>query len=173
VFVRQTSSIWHGLKWGALAIGLGFSQAGPTEAEVRRVLLTVEGLDLSPAESIRAFHIETWGVEFLAVCHVPPSWELTSEKFEDPAGYFDGRSDPHGEPLRQMSDMYLVDVYDYQPLPRGDPKGEYHPATFAGWVKVGRVQAFDGGVSHKHALKAGNFRLTDAARCPVSPPAQP
>jgi hypothetical protein len=124
-------------------------------------------------ESIRAFHIETWGVEFLAVCHVPPSWELKAEKFEDSEGYFDGRSEAHGEPLQKMAGMYLVDVYDYQSQPKGGPKSDYHPASFAGWVVVGRVQPFDGGTRHKRTLKAANFRLRDAARCPVPPPAQP
>ncbi len=161
------------LTWTAATVCIGFACAEPVSAETRRVLLSVDGLHLRPMESIRAFHIETWGVEFLAVCHVPPSWEITSEKFEDPAGYFDGRSDTHSEPLKSMSAMYLIDVYDYQPLPKGDPKKEYHPASLAGWVVVGRIQPFDGGTRHKRTLNAANFRLQDATRCPKPAPAQP
>ena len=147
--------------------------AFPASADVRRALLSVDGLGVPVAKSIRAFHIETWGVYLLAICHVPPSWELKSEKFENPEGYVAGRSDVHGEPLRQMTDMYLVDVYDYQPLPNGDPKGEYHPASFAGWIAVGRRQPFDAGRLQKRTLTAGNFRLRNAERCPDAPPAQP
>jgi hypothetical protein len=137
-------------------------------------LLSVDGLGLKASQSIWAFHIETWGVEFLGVCYVPPSWQLKSEKFENPEGYLDGRSDTHGVALRRLPEMYLVDVYDYQPLPKGDPKAEYHPASFAGWVAVGRVQPFgEDGPHQKRKLTAGNFRLRDAAHCPNPPPAQP
>jgi hypothetical protein len=142
-------------------------------AEVRRVLLSVDGLNLPATETIRAFHIETWGVEFLAVCHLPPSWELKSEKFEDPEGWLDGKADTHGESLGKLSDMYLVDVYDYQPMPRGNPKGDFHPASFAGWVQVGRVEPFDGGTRRKRPLKADHFRMRDAKTCPAPPPASP
>ncbi len=169
----QKSWIWRLLRCAGLAICVALAQAGPAAAEIRRVLLSVDGLNLPAMESIRAFHLDTWGVEFLAVCRVPPSWELKSEKFEDPAGYFEGRSEAHGEPFRRMSDMYLVDVYDYQPLPKGDPRGEYHPASFAGWVTVGLAQQFGGGARHKRVLKASNFRLRDASHCPDAPPAPP
>jgi len=157
----------------ALALCIGLTHAGPAFAEVRRVLLSIDGLNVREMESIRAFHIETWGVNFLAVCHVPPSWELKSEKFEDPEGYLDGVSDTHGEPLKRVTAMYLVDVWDYQPLPKGDPKTDYHPASFAGWVKVGKIQPFDARTLRKRTLKAGNFHLRDASRCPDPPQAQP
>jgi hypothetical protein len=147
--------------------------AAPAAAEVRRVLLTVDGLNLPANETIRAFHIETWGVEFLAVCHLPPSWELKSEKFEDPEGWLDGKADTHGEGLKKLSNMYLVDVYDYQPQPIGNPKGDYHPPSFAGWVEVGRVEPFDGGTRRKRKLRADQFRMRDAKTCPAPPPPQP
>jgi hypothetical protein len=165
---RLKTATWSRLRWSALALCLELIQASPATSEIRRALLSVEGLKVGTTESIRAFHIETWGVEFLAVCHVPPSWALKSEKFEDPEGYFDGHSDTHGEPLRQITDMYLIDVYDYQPLREGDV-----PASFAGWVVVGRVQPFDGGTRRKQTLTANNFHLRDAPRCPDAPPAQP
>ena len=173
MLARQAFPGSTGVKWITLCFCVWFAGAGLAAAEARRVLLSVESLGLPTTESIRAFHIKTWGVEFLSVCHVPPSWELRSEKFENSEGYFDGRSDTHGDPLKQLSNMYLVDVYDYQPLPKGDPKTEYHPASFTGWVEVGRVRPFDGGVRQKHALKPSNFRLRDATRCPVPPAAQP
>src|SRR6185437_14168037 len=92
-----------------LALLVGAQSAS---AEIRRVLLSVEGLKIGAAESIRAFRIETWGVQPLAVCQMPPSWELKSEKFEDPEGYLSGRSDVHGQQMAQLREMYLVDVYD-------------------------------------------------------------
>lgn len=143
----------------------------PASAEVRRVLVSVDELEVPSGKSVRGFRIETWGVEFLAVCKFPRSWELKSEKFQDSEGYLEGRADVHGEPLDRLTEMYLVDVYDYQALPRGDPKGDYHPASFGGWVEVGPL--FGEGDSRRHKLTAANFHLKDAQSCPASPPAKP
>jgi hypothetical protein len=173
VVAQEISSIWHRPIWIALLLCVGLAYAEPSKAEIRRVLLSVDGLGLPRTTAIRSFHISSWGVEVLAVCHLPPSWELRSEKFEDPEGYLDGRSDTHGEPLKSISAMYLIDVYDYQPLAHGDLKTEYHPASFAGWVAVGSVQPFDGGNRRKRTLRAANFRLQDATQCPKPPTAHP
>jgi hypothetical protein len=157
----------------ALLAAVQLVAAPPASAEVRRALLSVENLKLPAHATIRAFHIETWGVEFVAVCHMPPSWALKSEKFEDPEGSLDGRADTGGEPLKRLTDFYLVDIYDYQPLPKGDPKGEYHPPSFAGWVEAGTAEPFGGGARRKRALTANNFRLRDSRNCPVAPSPQP
>jgi len=154
----------------ALCLWIAGSRSGA--AEVRRVLLSVQGLSIPATESIRSFHLKTWGVAFVSVCHVPPSWELKSEKFEDPEGYLDGRSDTYGEQLRQLSNMYLLDVYDYQPLAQRSP-GIEHPALFTGWVEIGRMQPFDAGTLHRRTLKASNFSMQNAQACPIAPPAQP
>jgi hypothetical protein len=153
--------------WIAIALACQLL-ASPAIAEVRRVLLTVDGLNLPANQTIRAFHVETWGVGLVSVCHLPPSWELKTEKFEDPEGRLDGKADTHGEDLKSLSDMFLVDVYDYQPNREGSV-----PATFSGWVVVGRVEPFDGGTRRKRTLKAGQFRMRDAKNCPTPPSPQP
>jgi hypothetical protein len=89
----------------------------------------------------------------------------------DPAGLLSGLSDPYHRTLTKLDQMFLVDVFSYQPLPRGDPKGEYHPASFAGWFEV-----FDGNgniLKKRLAFNASNFHLTPAPRCPDAPPAEP
>jgi hypothetical protein len=121
--------------------------------------------------ALAAFRIDTWGVVPLAVCGVPPQWELKEEKFMDPEGLLAGTSDPYHRTLWKLDKLYLVDVYSYQPLPKGDPKGEYHPASFAGWYKV-----FDGNGDirkKRRAFHAGDFRLTPASKCPEAPPPEP
>jgi hypothetical protein len=128
----------------------------------------VDGLRIGRDEQIKAFHIKTWGVTFLSVCRVPQVWQLKAEKYEDPAGELSGRLDAHGEPLKALTDMYLIDVYDYQVRPK-----ESQPASFAGWVEIGTVAPFEGGSRRRRALRAGNFRLTNARRCLELPPAQP
>ena len=138
--------------------------------QAQRTLLTVDGLSIPAEGALAAFRIDTWGVEFLAVCKVPPLWEIKEEKFLDSAGLLSGHSDPH-RTLTKLDRMFLVDVYSYQPLPRGDPKGDYHPASFAGWYEV-----FDGNgdiLKKRRAFHANNFHLTPAPRCPDAPPAEP
>jgi len=138
--------------------------------QVQRALLNVDGLSIPRDGALASFHIDTWGVVPVAVCNIPPLWEIKAEKFMDSAGLLSGRSDPH-RTLSKLDHMYLVDVYQYQPLPKGDPNGDYHPSTFAGWFEV-----FDGNgalIKRHRAFRANNFHLTPAARCPDAPPAEP
>jgi hypothetical protein len=142
----------------------------PSAAGITRALLSVDELAIPKDHSITAFKIETWGVALLAICHLPPSWEIRTEKFEDPEGFLSGRSDIHGERLSGLGELFLVDVYDYQPFSRGNPKGDYHPASFAGWVELA---AHPGDPGKQLTLHASNFRLTNAERCPEPPPPEP
>jgi hypothetical protein len=96
-----------GLFGSILATLAGVAQ--PSSADVRRALLSVDGLGVPAGKSIYAYRIGTWGVAFLAVCTVPPGWELKSEKFEDPEGYLSGRADAHAAPLQSLTNAYLVD----------------------------------------------------------------
>ena len=147
------------------------SGAKSSLGQAQRALLSVDGLSIPPGGALAAFHIDTWGVAPLAVCKVPALWDLRAEKFMDPAGLLSGRSDPYHRTLTKLDQLYLVDVYSYQPLPKGDPKGDYHPASFAGWFEV-----FDGNgdmIKKRRELRAGNFHLTPAERCPDAPPAEP
>jgi hypothetical protein len=139
--------------------------------QVQRALLTIDGLSIPAGGALAAFHIDTWGVTPLAVCKVLPLWDIRAEKFMDPAGLLSGRSDPYHRTLTKLDQMYLVDVYSYQPSPKGDPKGEYHPASFAGWFEV-----FDGNgdiLRKRRVFHAANFHLIPAPRCPDAPPAEP
>jgi len=139
--------------------------------QITRALLSVDSLNLPADHSIAAFKIETWGVSLLSVCYIPPSWNLSQEKYEDPEGLLRGRSDIHGEPLRELHQMFLVDVDSYQPLPKGDPKGEYHPASFSGWVQI--IEEGSDAHGKRRTLRASNFHLTPASHCPTPPPAEP
>jgi hypothetical protein len=155
----------------AAAVILVVIGAHPSPGQVQRALLTIDGLNIPAGGALAAFHVDTWGVVPLAVCGVPPQWEMKQEKFMDPEGFLSGRSDPYHRTLSKLDKLYLVDVYMYQPLPKGDPKGEYHPASFAGWYTV-----FDGTGEIKKrrwAFKPTNFHLIPAFRCPDAPPAEP
>lgn len=89
----------------------------------------------------------------------------------DSAALLSDRSDPYHRTLTKLDKLFLVDVYSYQPLPKGDPKGDYHPPSFAGWFTV--VDGNGDVVKRRRPLHPGNFHLTPAARCPEAPPAEP
>jgi hypothetical protein len=154
----------------ALLFALSFLLVGAAQppAGIRRVLLSVEGVRIPKGSAIFQYRIETFGVEFLAICNLPQSWEIQSEKFESPEGYLSGRADTHAERLGALKEMYLVDVYDYRPVASHDV-----PASFSGWVEVGSRERFGDWHGHRVPLVANNFRLKDAQRCPVSPPPHP
>jgi hypothetical protein len=139
--------------------------------QIQRALLSVNGLSIPDGGAMAAFQIDTWGVIPLAVCQVPPLWELKEEKFMDSAAVFSGRSDPYHRTLMKLDRLFLVDVYSYQRFPIGDPKGEYHPPSFDGWFTV-----FDGNgdvIKKRRRFLARDFHLMPAARCPDAPPAEP
>ncbi len=140
-------------------------------AQVARALLSVENLNLPADHSISFFRIDTWGVSVLNVCNIPRTWTLSQETYLDPAGLLKGHSDLYHEPLKELHEMYLVDVDDYQPLPRGNPKSEYHPASFSGWIQIIKKGADTPG--KRRTLSANNFHLTPASSCPALPPPQP
>jgi hypothetical protein len=143
----------------------------PGFGQAQRALLTVDGLSIPAGGALAAFRIDTWGVTPLAVCKVPPLWEIREEKFMDSAGFLSGRTDPYHRTLTKLDQVFLVDVYNYQPLPKGDPKTEYHPATFVGWYEV-----FNGNgnvLRKRRVFHAANFHLTAAPRCPDAPPTEP
>lgn len=145
--------------------------AQPSVAAVRRALLSIDGLTLPKDKAIYAYRIDTFGVEFLAVCSVPSGWELKSQKYENPGGYLSGQADLHASRLR-FTRMYLVDVYEHQAEAVREADAE-HPASFSGWVQIGSRQQFGDWQGHKVTLGPKNFRLTDATRCPDPPPPRP
>ena len=139
--------------------------------QAQRALLSVDGRDIPDGGAFADFHIDTWGVIPLAVCRIPPLWELSAEKFMDPSAVLSGRSDQNHRTLTKLTKLFLVDVYDYQPLSKGDPKGEYHPPSFVGWFRV-----FDGNgdvIKKRRAFHANDFHLISASRCPDAPFAEP
>lgn len=158
---------------GAPAPCLGLICAEPSSAEIRRALLSVDGVHLKGAEGIVAFEINTWGVEFLAVCRMPPSWALKSEKYANPEGQLSGKRDAQGLAYRSLANFYLVDVYNYEPEAKGNPKSDFHPASFSSWVELGRNEQFGSARGRRVPLKPQNFKLQNARGCPPAPAAQP
>jgi hypothetical protein len=132
-------------------------------------LLSIQGLSIEANELITEFQIETWGVQILAVCHIPPSWRVTAGNFVNPEGILSGEAGTVQASLRQsdldeLNSLVLVRLDQYQADPRGDPGGEYHPATFAGSIRMQTVGLNP--AEREVQLVPANFVRQSAARCP-------
>ena len=136
--------------------------AAPTE------LLSIQGVTLGKNQYVAAFNIKTWGVTVLSVCRVPFAWRVTAGEQSDPEGILAGEGDTFGSYLsaQSLSEItFLIKVENYQAYPRGNPKGEYHPATFAGSITVDKPGTDE--EQHSIRLSASNFVRTPASTCPT------
>jgi len=136
------------------------------------MLLSVTGISLDRAHHLTKVLIRTWGVEVLAVCHVPKVATISVDFDIDPGGVLTWKASSwHGEldqsGMRALSSLFLVRVSDYQKEPRGNPRGEFHPASFAGVATVATLQE----TPQEHAIPLNwtNFALSPATRCPDPP----
>jgi hypothetical protein len=142
------------------------------------------GLSIAKNEYVDKFEIHTWGVELLAVCHLPtPGWRLTVGSDGTPNGILSGEGGIVGAAglnqsgLELLEGLFLIHVIEYQELPRYIPNessfrrrilnSEYHPATFAGSVHVGKYGRDSKG--RKIPFLPSNFVRAPAARCPDPP----
>lgn len=136
-----------------------------------RFLLSLR-IELQPGEQLERFAIDTWGVDILAVCNVPPGWRVTAGRSAAPDGVINGEG-THGvtwigaADLDRLNGLALVQLYgpvQPDPIYFDPPSSGEVPATFGGEADVmGR-----GG--RTTPLTSANVRLTSAERCP--PPAR-
>jgi hypothetical protein len=58
----------------------------------RSYLLSIERIPLTAkaSESIMAFSITTWGVQFRSVCHIPAGWRIKAGNSASPDGEIEG-----------------------------------------------------------------------------------
>jgi len=132
-------------------------------------LLSITGIPLDQGHHLTKVVIRTWGVEVLAVCHIPKVSVVSVDFGLDPGGVLTWKANSwHGElnqsALKALSALFLVRVLDYQREPRGNPSGEYHPASFEGVATIARIEE----PQWERLLPLGwrSFSLTPAERCP-------
>ena len=165
---RESPSVRIGAAVAASALFVMLSSQ-PAGGATRRALLSVSPGALPGGQSLVGFNITTWGVEVLALCRIPRSWEIRFETFENAEGFIVGKADSRGGGNRELRQLMLVDLYDHQPLPKALSNG-VRPASFAGWIEIADHPL---NPATRRTLKPGDFQLANAARCPEPAPPRP
>ena len=140
---------------------LALATATPAAA-AHTYLASIEGVSLSPDESVPSFTVKTWGVEIKAICHIPDDWEITGGRY-GPLGRIAGQAG-HGatalrtRDLHQLRGLALVEL-------SGPVAARGHgsvPATFGGYVNihVGRNDT-----TRTVTLAVANIQLVKADAC--------
>lgn len=130
-------------------------------------LLSIGRIPLKATENIKGFTIETWGVQFSSVCHIPAGWRIKAGGRGTPDGEVSGEGSLGVTWFNQNSpdELHnLVLVTLYGPVQRKTIGAIDNgvPATFLGHATI----ATDNG-DVQRPLTYQNVILTPARRCPV------
>jgi hypothetical protein len=131
-------------------------------------LASIEGVQLKSGESIDKIEINSWGVVFKAVCHIPEDWEVTAGSF-GPGGKLMGEAGHGASQVRSKDEYVLRDIVLVElvgPVQKRDIRDNTGivPATFSGFAQVQSGWS-DG--SRRAPITYSNVRLTPANNCPV------
>jgi len=131
----------------------------------RAYLASIAGIVLGADEYVDRFTIDTWGVDVLSVCRIPPGWRIRAGKDATPGGVIEGEAS-HGVTFLNRARLPALDglalVRLDGPVRVGDGRV---PATFSGHVEIGTYGV--GERRRRVRLTDANIRLTPAARCPA------
>lgn len=131
-------------------------------------LLSIGKIPLKDTESIEAFSISTWGVEFKSVCRIPGGWRIKAGSSATPNGELAGEGSQGATWFNDASPKELrgfVLVTLYMPVQRDDIRSQdgtsLIPATFKGYATL----STDDG-ERRVPLTYRNVTLAAARRCP-------
>jgi hypothetical protein len=157
-------------KWPIAVPLLALAAMPAAAAEPSRTYLASIAVPLSAGDRIDRFEIDTWGVDFLAVCRIPHGWRIKAGGSAAPDGRIEGEA-THGITYigrtAELQGLALVRLYG--PVQKHDIRtgpGGRIPATFAGRLGLYRAS----GRSQEIKLGYSNVRLTPATRCPAWAP---
>lgn len=129
----------------------------------RTYLASIEGVALAEGEFLDRFAIDTWGVDMVAICRIPPGWEMRAGRMASPDGVIAGAAS-HGVTFLGASELgalrHLVLVRLREPA--REAEGNL-PATFAGQARIGRYGVDE--TRREAVLGIGNVRLEPATAC--------
>jgi hypothetical protein len=152
----------------SLALAALALAAAPAPADhPRTYLLSLAGIALKRGESIEGFSIDTWGVDFAAVCRIPSGWRIKAGGAATPDGELSGEGSQGATWFNRSSPGELrafVLVTLSGPVQRADIRDATGvvPATFEGHA---RISTDDG--TRRARLGYRNVRLTPARHCPA------
>lgn len=135
-------------------------------------LASISGLDMAPGEYVESFSIDTWGVRILAICNIPPGWEITAGGGAAQDGVIAGGGG-HGVAfldrarLGELRDLAIVRLDGAITTAATGSSPAIGPPTFSGVADIG---AYGSERSRKQRLDHTNVSLTPAAACPALRP---
>jgi hypothetical protein len=152
--------------WLLLPLALVTMGAAPVD-HPRTYLLSIGRIPLNHTESIEAFSIKTWGVEFKSVCSIPSGWRIRAGSSATSDGDLQGEGSQGATWFNTASPKELrnfVLVALYAPVQHADIGSSDNgvPATFKGTATVST-----GNGNVKRTLSYRNIALVPARRCPV------
>ena len=132
----------------------------------RTYLLSIGRIPLRDTESINAFAIKTWGVQFRSICRIPCGWRIKAGSSATPSGSLEGNGSQgatwfHEGSPKDLGAFVLVTLA--APVKRADIGRASNgiPATFKG---AATISTDNGDV--QRTLSYRNVTLTPAKRCP-------
>lgn len=130
----------------------------------RSYLLSLVSIPLKRTESIEAFSIQTWGVEFKSVCKIPAGWRIKAGGSATPEGVLEGTGSQGATWFSNVSpkELHALVLVTLDGAVLGKDVGAV-PATFKGTATV----STDAGKVVR-TLGYKNVLLAPARRCPSS-----
>jgi hypothetical protein len=154
----------------ALTLAIGDASAfAAVPTEKPQTYLASVSIPLGSGERTDKFSFKTWGVTFLAVCHIPGGWRITAGGDATPEGALEGEANQgttwldHSR-MRELNNFVLLMLWG--PIQHGDKRipGGVLPATFKGSARLDT-----GDAERSVSLSDRNIRLTPATHCPRGP----
>jgi len=147
-----------------LLCGLSASPAGAETA-----LLSIRGLEIRQNEYAVSFAIETWDVELLAICRIPPGWEIGGGRSIDASGTLFGSAGGtvatvvHGQ-TDGLDGLFLVSLPKEVRSADTQQGATIYAATLKGSYGV---ETYGSDIDPvKRTMSWANFSLMPASRCP-------
>jgi hypothetical protein len=140
----------------------------PVEKDRPATYLLSVTIPLGADERISSFSLDSWGVQFEAVCRIPSGWRIKAGSSATPDGVLEGEGS-HGatwlgrKGMREIDRLVLI-TFDgpmQRDAIRSADGSSLIPATFAGHATIETPDA-----SREAPIGTDNIRLTRASRCP-------
>jgi hypothetical protein len=114
--------------------------------------------------------LDTFGVNGISLCHLPPGWKLTAGRFSDPSGTLDaeaslGVSWLDRDRWTELDGLFHVEIDDYRKTDRPTSGGGSLPASFKETLTLGTYGA-DPVDWREIVIKPSNATRKPAERCP-------